>query len=147
MNTMSFGEAMSGFSDVLYTRAMEHIADRHKPLVGAPGLRANAHSRMTFDVTLGSGGLAEIAVSRYCAGFALDCTAWIETPDPSVKVAGSIRSNDGGGTEFTGLEQQQRLQFELQTSFWRSTTFTVRLSTTPALPEGTVLTVCMEIDY
>lgn len=147
MDTVSFGEAMSGFSDVLYARAMQYVGDRHKLLLGAPGLRANDHSKMTFDVTLGAGGLAELAVSRYCAGFALDCTAWIESPIPGVKVSGSIRSNEGGGTEFTGLQREQRLQFELQTNFWRSTTFTVRLSTTPVLPEGTVLRVCMEIDY
>ncbi len=147
MTTMSFRDAMEGFSDMLYARAMEHVSDGRNHLLSAPGFRANAHSQMTFEVTLGEGGVADVAVSRYCTGFTLRCTAWIEAPDPTTRVAGSIHSSDGGGLEFGDVQMDQRLHFELQTSFWGSTTFTIHLSTTPALPAGTVLRVCMEIDY
>jgi hypothetical protein len=147
MSTMSFRDAMAGFSDVLYARAMENMADRRNQLLGAPGTRANARASMSFDVKLGKGGLANLSVSRYGTGFTLHCNAWIESPDRSTVLAGHIHSSDGGGTEFSRLSPGQRVEFELKTSFWRSTTFTVHLRTTPVLPEGTLLKVHMEIDY
>ncbi len=137
---------MAGFSDVLYARAMEHMAERRN-LLGASRMRANAHAKMSFEVKLEKGGLASLTVSRYCTGFTLHCTAWIGLRDPSTVVAGHIHSSDGGGTEFNTLYPGQRIQFELKTGFWRSTAFTLHLRTTPALPEGTVLKVHMEIDY
>lgn len=147
MSTMSFRDAMAGFSDVLYARAMEHLADKRNKMVGVPGMRANARAKMSFEVKLGKGGLANVSVSRYCTGFTLQCNAWIESLDPSVVLAGHIHSSDGGGIEFGSLYPGQRVQFDLKTSFWRSTTLAVHLRTTPALPEGTVLKVHMEIDY
>jgi len=147
MSTMSFRDAMAGFSDVLYARAMEHMADKRNTKMGVSGMRANARAKMSFEVKLGKGGLANISVSRYCTGFTLRCNAWIESPTPFVAVAGHIHSSDGGGRAFGSLYPGQRVQFELKTSFWRSTDFTVHVRTTPALPEGTVLKVHMEIDY
>ena len=147
METMSFRDAMSGFSDVLYARAMEHMADKRQVLLGAPGARANAHEHMSFDVTLGKGGLANLFVSRYCAGFTLRCSAWVEPMSVPTVLAGYLHSSDGGGIEFKSLAEDQRLKFELKTSFWRPTVLTMHLRTTPALREGTVLKVHMDIDY
>jgi hypothetical protein len=147
MSTMSFRDAMAGFSDVLYARAMEHMADRRNQLLGAPAIRANARANMSFDMKLGKGGLANVSVSRYCSGFILRCRAWVDAPGTSTVLAGYIHASDGGGVEFTKLHPDQRLQFELHSSFWRSTKFMVHLRTTPALPEGTVLKMHMEIDY
>ncbi len=147
MATTSFRDAMAGFSDVLYTRAMEHMADRRNQLLGAPALRANARANMSFDMKLGKGGLANVSVSRYCAGFTLRCRAWIEAPGATTMLAGYIHSSDGGGIEFTNLSPEKPFHFELKSTFWHSTTFTIHLRTTPALPEGTDLKVHMEIDY
>lgn len=147
MSTMSFRDAMAGFSDVLYARAMEHMADKSSKMVGVPVRQANARAKMTFEVKLGKGGLANLSVSRYCTGFTLRCTAWIGSLDPSTVVAGHIHSSDGGGKSFSNLYAGQHIQFDLKTGFWSSTAFTVHLRTTPALPEGTVLKVHMEIDY
>ncbi|HYH97027.1 hypothetical protein [Hyalangium sp.] len=147
MSTTSFNDAMAGFSDVLYARAMEHMADKRKQLLATPGMRANARQDMSFDVKLEKGGMANISVSRYCAGFTLRCSAWLELSDRVTRVSGYLHSSDGGGIEFEHLRADQRLQFELKTSMWRSTALTVHLRTLPALPEGTVLKVHMEIDY
>lgn len=148
MATMSFKDAMAGFSDVLYARAMEHMAEnRRNSLLSTPGIRANARASMTFDMTLGKGGLANVSVNRYFAGFMLHCTAWIESPEPGVMLAGYIHSSEGGGLELGKIAAEQRVQFELKTSFWHSTSLSVHLRTTPTLPEGTVLKVRMEIDY
>jgi hypothetical protein len=147
MSTMSFRDAMSGFSDVLYARAMEYMADRKNHLLATPGMRAGARANMSFDLTLGKGGLANVSVSRYCAGFTLRCHAWIDVPGVMTRVSGHLHSSDGGGVEFDNLRDQQRLQFELKTSMWRSTTLAIHLRTTPPLPEGTVLKMHMEIDY
>lgn len=147
MSTMSFRDAMAGFSDVLYARAMEHMADKRNKMLGVPGMRANARAKMSFEVKLGKGGLANLSVSRYCTGFTLHCNASIGSLDPSTVVAGYIHSSDGGGTEFSNLYPGQRVQFDLKTGFWSNTTFTLHLRTTPVLPEGTVLKVHMEIDY
>ncbi|WP_224240710.1 hypothetical protein [Hyalangium gracile] len=147
MATMTFREAMAGFSDILYARAMENMADRRNHLLSAPGARANAHSTMMFDVVLEKGGMASVSVSRYCAGFTLRCSAWVTSQNATPVVSGHIFSSDGGGTEFANVPMEQRVQFELKTGFWRSTTFTIHLRTTPALPEGSVLKVFMDIDY
>ena len=148
MSTMSFRDAMAGFSDVLYARAMEHMEDkRNKKILGGPGMRANARAKMSFEVKLGKGGLANVSVSRYCTGFTLHCSAWIGSLGPATVVAGHIHSSDGGGKSFSNLHPGQRIEFDLKTGFWGSTTFTLHLRTTPALPEGTVLKVHMEIDY
>jgi hypothetical protein len=147
MSTMTFRDAMAGFSDVLYARAMEHMADKSSTLLGAQVRKANARAKMSFEVKLGQGGLANLSVSRYCAGFTLHCSAWIGSVGPSTVVAGHIHSSDGGGKSFSDLRVGQRIQFDLKTGFWSSTMFTLHLRTTPALPEGTVLKVHMEIDY
>lgn len=148
MATMSFRDAMAGFSDVLYARAMEKMADKRRLLLDLPGsTRANAHSSMTFDVTLDKGGTANLSVGRYFAGYALRTTVWIEAPNAAPVMSGYIHSSDGGGTEFANVRTGRRLQFELNTSFWRATTLSLFLRTTPALPEGTALKVHMDIDY
>ncbi|MBN1207385.1 MAG: hypothetical protein JXB05_21075 [Myxococcaceae bacterium] len=147
MATTTFRDAMAGFSDVLYARAMEHMADRRGQLLGVSGKRANARANMSFDVTLGKGGMANVSVSRYCAGFMLNCAAWIESPTQPTRVSGFIHSSDGGGVELGKLAVGERVKFELKTSFWRPTALSVHLRTTPPLPEGTVLKVRMEIDY
>ena len=147
MSTMSFRDAMAGFSDVLYARAMEHMSDRRNQLLGTPGIRANARASMSFDMKLEKGGLANVSVNRYCAGFTLRCRAWIDLPDSLGRVSGYLHSSDGGGVEFENLHPDQFLQFELKTSMWRSTALSIHLRTMPALPEGTVIQVHMEIDY
>jgi hypothetical protein len=147
MATTSFGEAMAGFADSLYARAKERMADRRTQLLSGPRARANARARVAFEVKLGPQGAADVSVNKYCAGYALHCTAWLESSHPATVVSGFLRSSDGGGSDFTRLRPEQRLQFRMETGFWRSTTFTVHLQTVPALPEGTVLEVCMDIDY
>ncbi|WP_224373116.1 hypothetical protein [Hyalangium versicolor] len=147
MATMTFGEAMAGFSDVLYTRAKENMADQRQHLLHAPGEQAHARATVTFDVTLGKGGLVSLDVNRYCAGFTLRCSAAFVSQNATPVVSGYIHSSDGGGAEFSHVRMDQRVQFELKTSFWRSTVFGLHLRTTPALPEGTVLQVCMDIGY
>jgi hypothetical protein len=147
MATMSFRDAMEGFSEVLYARAMEHVADKRNRKMGVPGMRANARAKISFEVKLGKGGVATLSVGRYCAGFTLHCNAWVDAPTQATVLWGHIHSSEGGGIGFGSLAPGQRVQFELATSFWRSTTLEVHLCTTPALPEGTVLKVHMEIDY
>jgi cold shock CspA family protein len=147
MSTMSFRDAMAGFSDVLYARAMEHMADKSSSLLGAEVRKANARAKVSFEVKLGKGGMANLSVSRYCTGFTLHCNAWIGSLEPGTVVAGHIHSSDGGGKSFSNLHAGQRIQFDLKTGFWSSTMFTLHLRTTPVLPEGTVLKVHMEIDY
>jgi len=147
MSTISFRDAMAGFSDVLYARAMEQMADKRNNLLSTQDMRANARESMSFDVRLEKGGLASISVNRYCAGFTLRCSAWVELPNTLTWMSGYIHSSDGGGAEFNHLRPGQRLQFELKTSMWRSTALSLHLRTTPVLPEGTVVKVHMEIDY
>ena len=147
MSTLSFTDAMAGFSDVLYARAMEQMADKRNHLLASQGMRANARANMSFDVKLEKGGQAKLSVRRYCAGFTLRGTARIELPNELTWMAGYLHSSDGGGVEFDHLRSGQGLQFELHTNMWRSTDLTLHLRTLPALPEGTVVKVRMEIDY
>jgi hypothetical protein len=147
MSAMTFRDAMAGFSDVLYARAMERMSDKRNQLLATEGMRANAHAKMSFDVKLEKGGLASLSVSRYCAGFTLRGSAWIELPSSLTWMSGYLHSSDGGGVEFNRLRPEQRLQFELKTSMWRSTALAIHLRTLPALPEGTIVKMHMEIDY
>jgi hypothetical protein len=145
--TLSFTEAMAGISDELYAQAMARMSDKRCQLLGVPGLHANARTSMAFEVKLGPGGLANLSVKRYCSGFTLDCNAWIEAPVPGTLISGHIHSSDGGGTEFTELQAGERVRFSLKTNLWARTTLSLHLRTMPALPEGTVLKVCMDINY
>jgi hypothetical protein len=138
---------MGGFADSLYMRAKERMADRRSQLLSGPRARANARARVAFEVKLGPKGAATVSVNKYCAGYGLSCTTWFESPVPGTVVSGSIRSSDGGGSDFTNVRDGQRIQFRMETGFWRSTEFAVNLQTVPALPEGTVIKVCMDIDY
>jgi hypothetical protein len=147
MTTLSFTDAMAGISDELYAQAMVRMSDKRCQMLGVPGLHANARTSMAFELKLGPGGQANVSVKRYCSGFTWDCSAWIESPIPGTILAGYIHSGDGGGTEFTEATPGQRLRFELKTNLWARTEFSVHLRTTPALPEGTVLKVCMDIRY
>lgn len=147
METLSFTDAMATISDELYAQAMARMADKRSQLLGVPGLHANVRTSMAFEVKLGKGGLANVSVKRYCSGFTLDCTAWIEAPVPGTILAGHIHCSDGGGTEFKDLHPGQRFRFELKTNLWARSTLALHLRTTPALPEGTVLKVCMDIRY
>jgi hypothetical protein len=147
METLTFTDALASVSDELYAQAMARMADKRCQLLGVPGLHANARTSMAFEVTLGQGGMANASVKRYCSGFTLDCSAWIESPVPGAVVAGHIQSSDGGGAEFVELQSGQRFRFELKTNLWARTTLSLHLRTTPALPAGTVLKVCMDIRY
>ncbi|WP_224373022.1 hypothetical protein [Hyalangium versicolor] len=147
VTTVSFTEAIANISDELYAQAMARMADKRCQLLGVPGLHANVRTNMAFEVKLGPGGLANLAVKRYCSGFTLDCNAWIECPIPGTLVSGYVQSSDGGGTEFANVTPGQRLRFELKTNLWARTQLSLHLRTTPALPEGTVLKVCMDIRY
>jgi hypothetical protein len=147
MVIMSFTEAMAGISDELYAQAMARMADKRFQLLGVPGLHANSRTNMAFEVKLGPGGAANASVKRYCSGFTLDCTAWIESPLAGTLLSGKLQSSDGGGLEFTDIHPGQRLKFELKTNLWARTELSLQLRTTPALPEGTVLKVCMDIRY
>lgn len=147
MASATFRDAMGDLSELLYARAMKHRGSNkriHTP--GKPGARADAQTQLAFEVKLERGGVAEVTVNKYCAGYVLNCSAWLETSHPTVRFAGHVSSSDGGGKVFGNLSPWQRLQFELRTSFWSATTFTLRLQSTPPLPEGTVLKVRMDID-
>lgn len=136
---------MTTLSDVLYARAMEDMSAKSTRTPSLARLHARAH--MAFEVKLEQGGMAKVSVSKYCAGYTLHCTARIESPVPGAVFSGFVHSSDGGGTELENVGADQRLAFQLSSAFWRSTTFTVHLRTTPALPAGTVLKVCMDVDY
>ncbi|WP_224242563.1 hypothetical protein [Hyalangium gracile] len=147
VTTMSFTEAIAGVSDELYAQAMARMADKRCQLLGVPGLHANARTSMAFEVKLGPGGVANLSVKRYCSGFTLDCNAWIESPIPGTLLSGHIQSSDGGGTAFVDVHAGQRIRFELKTNLWARTELSLHLRSTPALPAGTVLKVCMDIRY
>ena len=146
--TTTFRDAMSHLSEQLYAQAMEHRGEArsiHTP--GKAGARANAHAHLAFEVKLEEGGVANMAVDKYCAGYTLSCTATIDSSYAGAALAGHVHSNHGGGAVFGNFHLGKSLRFELGTSFWNSTTFTLHLRTSPPLPAGTVLNVSMDIDY
>jgi hypothetical protein len=100
MTTMSFRDAMTTLSDVLYTRAMEDMSAKSTRTPSLARLHARAH--LAFEVKLEQGGMAKVSVSKYCAGYALHCTARIESPVPGAVFAGFVRSSDGGSPRPSG---------------------------------------------
>jgi hypothetical protein len=148
MSTSSFRDAMTQLSELLYARAMEHRGEArriHTP--GKAGARANAQAHLSFEVKLEEGGVANVEVNKYCAGYTLSCAATIDSPYAGTVLAGHVHSSEGGGAVFGNFRAGKCLKFDLGTSFWSSTTFTLHLRTAPALPAGTVLKVRMDIDY
>ena len=144
----TFTEAMSHLSETLNTRAMEHRGEArniHTP--GVPGARASARTQLTFELKVDEGGGATVEVDKYCAGYMLSCEAQVDSAYADTVLSGSVFSSEGGGSVFGNFRAGKRLRFELATSFWGSTKFTLHLRSAPALPAGTVLTVRMDIDY
>jgi len=148
MATTSFTDAMGHLSETLYARAMEHRGEArniHTP--GKPGVRANARTQLSFEVRIEEGGGANLEVNKYCAGYTLSCELDIESPYAGTVLSGHVESSEGGGLVFGNFRPGKRLKFDLGTSFWGSTAFTLHLRSSPALPAGTVLNVRMDIAY
>lgn len=148
MSTMSFMDAMAYLSEMLHTRAMEHRGEArniHTP--GTPGVRANAQAQLSFEVKIVEDGGATLEVNKYCAGYTLSCEAEIESPYEGTVLSGHVHSSEGGGAVFGNFCPGKKLRFELATSFWGSTAFTLHLRSSPQLPVGTVLKVRMSIAY
>jgi hypothetical protein len=145
--TLSFSDAMTRLSETLYSSAKVHVNTRRSGQLTAPRLNADAWEYVNFDLKVDAKGEVNTQVSKYCAGYVLRCTAWIESDDPGTRISGSILSSDGGGLRFEGVGSGQPIRFELPTSMWHTTKFSVSLKTTPALPEGTALKVRIRISY
>ena len=148
MSATSFTDAMAHLAELLNARAMEHRGEArtlHTP--GQPGTRANARTQLSFEVKIEEGGGANLEVNKYCAGYTLSCELDIESPYEGTVLSGHVESSEGGGRVFGNFRPGTRMRFELGTSFWSSTTFTLHLRSSPALPAGTVLQVHMDIAY
>jgi hypothetical protein len=144
----TFTDAMASLSEMLNARAMKHrgeARDIHTP--GKPGVRENAQTQLCFEVKIEEGGGANLEVNKYCAGYMLSCEAQIESPYADTVLSGHVESSEGGGLVFGNFHPGKRLRFDLGTSFWGNTTFTLHLRSSPALPAGTVLKVRMDIAY
>ena len=61
--------------------------------------------------------------------------------------SGSILSSDGGGTEFSHVNAEQAIRFELPTSMWHTTKFSVKLNTLSGMRPGSTVQVRMRIGY
>jgi len=143
----SFNDAMARLSETLYSSAKVHVNTRRSGQLSAPRLNADAWEHLTFDLKVNAQGEVNAEVSKYCAGYILRCTAWIESGDPTMRFSGSIHSSDGGGTDFTNVNSEQAIRFELLTSMWHTTKFSVKLKTFPGMRAGSTLQVRMRIGY
>ena len=76
-----------------------------------------------FDFELDKNGNYHYKTEEYGAGVTIHCTAWITDPDATYSV--SIKSSDGGGGHWENVHVNQKLKFDLQTSFWHKTKITV----------------------
>jgi hypothetical protein len=145
--TLTFNDAMARLSETLYSSAKVHVNTRRSGRLAAPKLNADAWEYLAFDLKVDAQGQVNTQVNKYCAGYTLRCTAWIESADPMMRVSGSILSSDGGGIELGEVRSGQAIQFELPTSMWHTTRFSLNLKTSPGLPAGAALKVRMRISY
>jgi len=145
--TLSFSDAMNRLSDTLYSSAKVHVNTRRSGRLTEPTLTADAWEYVTFDLKVDDKGEVNTQVAKYCAGYVLHCTAWIEFDGPATRVSGSMFSSDGGGLRFEGLSSGQAIRFDLTTSMWHPTKFSVKLKATPGMPAGTALKVRIRIGY
>ncbi|MDY7229515.1 hypothetical protein [Hyalangium rubrum] len=145
--TLTFNDAMARLSETLYTAAKVHVNTRRTGRLVAPQLHADASADVAFELKLDARGEVSSHVEKYCAGYTLRCTAWIESEDPMLRISGSIQSSDGGGIELQNVRPNQPVRFELPTSLWHSTRFTVQLKVPPAQAAGKSLRVKMRVSY
>ncbi len=145
--SLSFNDAMTRLSETLYSSAKVHVNTRRTGRLTEPTLKADAWEYVTFDLKVDAQGEVSTQVSKYCAGYVLRCTAWIEFEGAATRVTGSIFSSDGGGLRFESVASGHPVRFELTTSMWHPTKFSVKLKATPALPAGTALKVRIRIGY
>jgi hypothetical protein len=145
--TLSFSDAMTRLSETLYSAAKVHVNTRRTGMLMETKLTADAWEYVSFDLKVDEQGEVNTQVAKYCAGYQLRCTAWIESDDPAMQVSGFIRSSDGGGIRFESVRSGQAIRFEMTTSMWHMTKFGVSLKTTPGLPAGAPLRVRMRINY
>jgi hypothetical protein len=78
---------------------------------------------LPFNFQLDSNGQYTYSVSQYGAGKTLNCSAYISNPNATFDI--KISSSDGGGGQWNGIVANQQIHFNIETSFWHSTTITV----------------------
>ncbi len=76
-----------------------------------------------FDFDLDGSGNYHAEAEKYGAGKTVHCCVWIESPNASYTLA--ISSSDGGGGHWENVEPGQKINFNIETSFWHSTKITV----------------------
>ncbi|HEX8702852.1 MAG TPA: hypothetical protein VF815_28715 [Myxococcaceae bacterium] len=145
--TLSFSDAMTRLSETLYSSAKVHVNTRRSGRLTETTLKADAWEYITFDLKVDDKGEVNTQVAKYCAGYLLRCTAWIEFDGPATRISGSLFSSDGGGLRFENLGSGQPIRFEMTTSMWHSTKFSLKLKATPGLPAGAALKVRFRIGY
>ena len=145
--TLSFSDAMTRLSDTLYSSAKVHVNTRRSGMLMETRLSADAYEYVSFDLKVDDKGEVSTQVAKYCAGYLLRCTAWVDSDDPAMRVSGFIRSSDGGGVRFDNVSSREALRFELTTSMWHPTKFAVSLKTTHGLPAGAPVRVRIRVNY
>jgi hypothetical protein len=146
--TADFGSAFSAISNELCDAATEQIASLRKEAeVGKSGPNLQGSGSVDFKLVTDGAGKAAASISKYGAGKTLSCVAYVSSPQGPTLYSGTVKSSDGGGTEFHNIKVKQPISFQLQTSFWHSTMFSVALTTSPPLPEKTEVVVHLDYSY
>lgn len=91
---------------------------------------------------LDGSGNYQYEASKYGAGVTLHCTAWIEYPNATYSV--TIKSSDGGGGHWDNLEPNQKVKFDIKTSFWHSTKVTIDIHANVTNVDGKA---CLQYSY
>ena len=122
---MDFAQALDKiFQDVM--KSVEKNLEAHKknalPDSSKP-VDMNGSGSVDFDFHIDGNGNYHSEFEQYGAGVTVHCIAWVTDPDATYTV--TITSSDGGGGHRENVHVNDKLTFDLKTSFWHKTKITV----------------------
>jgi hypothetical protein len=120
---MSFQEFFENIFDGVIDHLKKKIAVNEAAKLSSKPSGLQASGGQDIDFNVDGNGNAVYKFNKYGAGVTVNCTAWIIAPDDVWNV--TIQSSDGGGGDWHDLKLGQKIAFNLQTSFWHSTDFTI----------------------
>jgi hypothetical protein len=120
---MNFQQVFENIFDGVTEHLKKKIAANEAAELSSKSSGLQGSGGQDIDFNIDGSGNAVYKFNKYGAGVTVHCTAWITAPDDVWDV--TIQSSDGGGGDWHGLKIGQKIAFNLQTSFWHGTDFTI----------------------
>lgn len=86
-------------------------------------LQLNEVGEKDFPFFLDDNGRCHFEVEEFGGGLTANCVVWFESPEAIYSL--SIVVSDGGGGQWSNIQTNQKVEFEIRTSIWHKTKVTI----------------------